>query len=146
MHDVTNCQHFIGIWRTEIIMNLTNYLVSHFNPAYEQSRIIVSIWWPCSFLIDSFCWLQLSINSWRRLDLPFAVDWSWNTFSVGIRIIWPIDNPVKNLSSQVTHWVGSFRGDSVTSQWTHKMTKIERLLWAFCEFAAPMVSLLWAIF
>ena len=52
-------------------------------------------------------------------------------------------SPVKNLSSQLTHWeltlkimVGSFWGHSVSSRWTHKMTLTVSLLWAFREFVA----------
>ena len=55
--------------------------------------------------------------------------------------------PVKNLSSQLTHWertlklmVGSFWGHSVSSQWTYKMSSYCELAWAFCEFATQTVS------
>ena len=43
-----------------------------------------------------------------------------------------------------THGKFIFR-NSVTSEWTHRMTHTESLLWAFCEFATHTVSLLWAI-
>ena len=50
-----------------------------------------------------------------------------------------------SLGAHIETHGGLFLGHSVTSQWTHKMTHIVSLLWAFHEFATHMVNLLCAI-
>ena len=81
--------------------------------------------------------------------LVFMVDVNWQGMG---HLYFDVCCPVKNLSSQLTHWEltlklteSSFWVCWVTSQWTRTMIRTVNLLLLLREFATHTVSLMWAI-
>ena len=89
-----------------------------------------------------WCFIYVRAQKWGNMYVP-PVPQSWFCHqlckeSKDVTGMAPVVSPVKNFSSQLTHWeltlklvVISFWGHSIGSQWIHTVS----LLWAFHEFA-----------